>query len=210
MWDTEICSSLRNFEFSNPDNQICAEIDFTKEAKPNDFYDFSPNIDDNVSIGGDECNDFMFSGDPDQEHFNEEGDMDMVSQAQYLPAIGIQEGVFSYFDTSILRNWAGPEHWRSKPLLGNINGEINIVAARTEKSKVKKRIPKEVELINFLDPNPVDLKALFSQGSSINLPKADKLKTKHLLPEDLHISYKNIAKLFSNPEYKVLPKTKIL
>lgn len=36
------------------------------------------------------------------------------SQGKYLPAIGEQDGVFSFFDSSMMRNWAGPEHWRSK------------------------------------------------------------------------------------------------
>ena len=76
--------------------------------------------------------------------------------------------------------------------------------SRTNKSKPKRKAPKEEEKINFLDPNPVDLKSLFSPGSSINLPKNDKLKSTHLLPEDLHISWKNIAKLFTNAQYMVI------
>lgn len=59
-------------------------------------------------------------------------------------------------------------------------------------------------MVDFLSQNSVDIKSLFSQAnSSINLPKNDKLKSKNLLPEDLHISGKDIAKLFSNPEYQV-------
>lgn len=65
-------------------------------------------------------------------------------------------------------------------------------------------MPKEVETVNFLDPTSVDIKSLFAQSSSsINLPKNDKPKSTHLLPEDLHISHKDINRLFSNPEYTV-------
>jgi hypothetical protein len=79
-----------------------------------------------------------------------------------------------------------------------------LTASRTSKQKPKRRAQKEEETINFLDPNPVDLKSLFLPGASINLPKNDKLKSKHLLPEDLHVSWKDIAKLFTNAQYMVL------
>lgn len=79
------------------------------------MYDFSQNIDDQASIGGDDGDDFGYG--VDQEPFLAHGDEVIAeSQAQYLPAIGEQDGVFSFFDTSMMRNWAGPEHWRSKPL----------------------------------------------------------------------------------------------
>lgn len=75
--------------------------------------------------------------------------------------------------------------------------------ARNIKPITRKKVQKEIEIINFLDPNSVDLKGLFAHGSSsINL-KNDKLKSKNLLPEDLHISSKDFVKLFSNQEYMV-------
>jgi hypothetical protein len=42
------------------------------------------------------------------------------SSANYfVPAMAdSEENIFSYFDTRMLRNWAGPSHWRSRPLSG--------------------------------------------------------------------------------------------
>lgn len=177
-----------------------ADIDFTKEAEPTDFYDFSPAIEDQASIGGDDFDDFGFVGDPEP-FMPDDGEGPLEEQAQYLPAVGPQEGVFSFFDSSMIRNWAGPEHWRSRPLACNVD-LYSSLASRADKQKPKRK-PREVEIINFLDPNPVDIKQLFASGSSINLAKNEKVKSKHLLPEDLHVSWKDIAKLFTNPEYKV-------
>jgi hypothetical protein len=37
----------------------------------------------------------------------------------FVPAMAdSEENIFSYFDTRMLRNWAGPSHWRSRPLSG--------------------------------------------------------------------------------------------
>ena len=115
---TELCWALRNFEFSQHDSQICEDIDFTKEADPRDFYDFSPNFDDQNdqdSIGGNDLPDMAYE---DHEMALQQGNLEAENEsfAAYLPATRIQDGLFSYFDTSLFRNWAGPEHWRSKPL----------------------------------------------------------------------------------------------
>lgn len=70
----------------------------------------------------------------------------------------------------------------------------------------KTRAPKVIEYIDFVEADPVDMKALFAKGSgSISMAKAD--KSDHLLPDDIHFSSKDLLKLFTNPEIKVFAIT---
>jgi hypothetical protein len=88
-------------------------------------------------MGGDDYDDFAYSNDPEP-FMPDDAQGPVESQARYLPASGAQEGVFSFFDTSIMRNWAGPEHWRSRPLACNISVVlINSVADKQVKTKEK-------------------------------------------------------------------------
>ena len=82
---------------------------------------------------------------------------------------------------------------------------IYISIEREEKPKLRKpKVVKEQEHIDFLSTEPIDVNVLFAKSSaSITLPKNDKNRSDHLLPDDMHFSSKDLLKLFSNSQFPV-------
>lgn len=117
LWEKEICWALKEFEFTNENQYFDPVLDFTKEAVLDDIYDFGNNADD-ASNGDDNEYDFGYA---ENDNGQEEEGNQFVSHHEYIPSAisSGQDSLFSYFDTTMLRNWAGPEHWRSRPLRGD-------------------------------------------------------------------------------------------
>lgn len=121
---------------------------------------------------------------------------------------GTQEGdIMAYFDETLRKNWAGPEHWKVQKIKG-------ITSDATTEAPAKKRVEKQVKepfLIDFLTSDgDVDENVLFADGgSAINLPKTQhKSKTRNLLPDDQHFSSKSLIQLFLKPKAQMFHKVK--
>lgn len=121
---------------------------------------------------------------------------------------GAQEGdIMAYFDETLRKNWAGPEHWKVQRIKG-------IAADATDSAPVKKRVekaPKEPFFIDFLSAEgEIDENTLFADGgTSINLPKTQqKSKTRNLLPDDEHFSSQSLIKLFLKPKAQMFHKVR--
>lgn len=117
--------------------------------------------------------------------------------------------ILSYFDETLKKNWAGPEHWKIRKFKGDVDGTNGSKDNNNDeqKSKRKERVPKQQFVIDFLsDGGQVDEKLLFAEsGSSINLPKSQqKSKNRNLLPDDRHFSSKNLIKLFLKPRGRII------
>lgn len=110
--------------------------------------------------------------------------------------------IMAYFDETLRKNWAGPEHWKIQKIKGT-NG--------TEKTQIpKRRIEKVKEpfFIDFFSSEGPDENELFAKdGSSLNMPKHQyKSKTRNMLPNDEHFSSQALIKLFLKPNAQVLHK----
>jgi hypothetical protein len=118
--DKEICFPLKDFEFTNENQYFDPILDFNKEPTVEDLYDFGQNTipEDDVSVGGG-GDDFDYDFGPLNESLPEENDMETTSPLPVLVSLS-QEKLFSYFDTNMIRSWAGPEHWRSRPFTSNV------------------------------------------------------------------------------------------
>lgn len=127
-----------------------------------------------------------------------------------------ENDILSYFDETLKRNWAGPEHWKirklkgiegDKPTARSQDAEKGADGAVADAPKRKERALKQQFVIDFLrDAGEVDEKLLFAEGgSTINLPKAQqKSKNRNLLPDDRHFSSKNLIKLFLKPRGRIV------
>lgn len=125
-----ICPSLQHFSFENAGTdavlQAAAAALESREADDdvddydldpgllNDDLDYAPLDDGGFADGGDDgaMNDFVGQG---GSHLligahveDEEGEVEWTDAALVAPL----------FDAKMLRNWAGPEHWRLRPLKG--------------------------------------------------------------------------------------------
>ncbi|KAH9000295.1 barren [Lactarius akahatsu] len=126
-------------------------------------------------------------------------------------------GMLDYFDQSLLKNWAGPEHWKLRKAVRRPE-----VTEATAASKPK-RERKEAFKIDFSSPPEKDLKdtakglfAPVTRGAGISLPKhtsgkgskgkkgkAKEKPSDHTLPDDMHFSSRQLVTLFLKPKFSL-------
>ena len=109
-----------------------------------------------------------------------------------------KDSILSYFDNSLRKNWAGPEHWKVRRIRNSENPAI----------VAPKRKEKEVCEINFLaqlDTSTAD--AIYTSATSmatISLPKsAHGSKSRNLLPDDKHFNSRQLLELFLKPRARL-------
>ena len=138
---------------------------------------------------------------------NDLGDEDGMFQAgQDTFAIALSqrvgfdtENILNYFDKSLEKNWAGPEHWKIKKIKENSKAAVQPSMKRKEKEPFE---------INFAAPlTQVLADALYvpaSSNSTISLPKPQwTSKTRNLLPDDKHFSSRQLLRLFLKPRARI-------
>lgn len=103
---------------------------------------------------------------------------------------------YSYFNVSYMSSWAGPDHWRTKPISKD---KPAVVDTR------RKRIPKPPFHVSFDDEERVELQFVeIVSGTTLsaatkNLWKEEKIT----LPVDLHYDLKKLLQPFCKPKLKV-------
>ncbi|TPX55552.1 hypothetical protein PhCBS80983_g05222 [Powellomyces hirtus] len=205
IWQQEVCPSLKQFEFSSesslamPFSHSSAFDDAFEDDNFNDdeeddnpFYDEGNSYVSNGGGGGLEIGEF------DEANIVSSMGPGMggIGDAALVMMMGKgEDNIFSYFDTAMMRSWAGPEHWRSRPVLKDKSKTPGMV-------KKKRKIE---ETIDFLSAEAPDLAKLFAPATAtITLPKQqEKTKSDHLLPDDMHFSSKDLLRLFLKPQYKI-------
>lgn len=112
--------------------------------------------------------------------------------------------LMSYFDETLKKNWAGPQHWKIQKIrAGSLLADTTVTDANATTKKKQPAKEKEPFFIDFLsDEHDVDESVIFSAGgTSINIPRTQwKSKDKHLLPDDKHFTSQNLVKLFLKPK----------
>ncbi|KAF9583624.1 hypothetical protein BGW38_009010 [Lunasporangiospora selenospora] len=133
--------------------------------------------------------------------------------------------MYSYFDSALLRNWAGPEHWklrrvpREKPnataLAGATPGADGTQPTGDDEAP-KKKGGKVPFVIDFVNSEEVDEDDLFAPADPASLKfsastEAENHKSKHLLPDDVHFSSKQLLRMFTKttPVYKSMRKQQL-
>ncbi|KAI9033275.1 condensin complex subunit 2/barren [Hyaloraphidium curvatum] len=193
-----ICPSLESFSFESgtydPIFQAASNaFDPAADHALDDVMDLDPGLlEDDMDMVSDGPEDYD-GGAPDDYGHREEALLPVGgAEAAWTDALEAP-----FFDEKALRNWAGPEHWRLRPLKA---------PPRPADHESKRREKKEF-LINFLEDAPADVAVLFAPASSIpTLPReaGKKPQDRHLLPEDLHFSASDLFTLFVRPHVKVM------
>lgn len=133
--------------------------------------------------------------------------------------------VFSYFDTNMSKNWAGPEHWKMRRTVRRYEKEKEeedaaLVAAD---KKTRTRKTKEAFSISFdtsEDNAAPDSKIVFTTAkATLNLPSTSTSKRKrgtlankkedYLLPDDKHFASHQLLTLFLKPKAAVNMKRRL-
>ncbi|KAG5354915.1 Condensin complex subunit 2 [Yarrowia sp. B02] len=134
------------------------------------------------------------------------------SDPRYKPTIN-EADLLAYFDHTLKKNWAGPEHWKVQKLRGDIQKKAVVENREAgdedeeegEKDKSKKKAPVEVDFVS--EDNDIDEAVLFARPahmSTLALSKnQQRSDTNNLLPNDEHFSTDNLVKLFIKPGKRI-------
>ncbi|TKY89637.1 hypothetical protein EX895_001422 [Sporisorium graminicola] len=128
--------------------------------------------------------------------------------------------LFDYFDRRLMRNWAGPEHWKlsrvaatGPPALGASTGAAAQAAAAARKESKKSKEPFVIDFLS--EEGAVNVKEIFEkpkQSTAITLAASARNKMAslaasssdaYLLPEDRHFSSKQLLRLFLKPRVAI-------
>ena len=109
---------------------------------------------------------------------------------------GEHEDILSYFDNTLSKNWAGPEHWRIRKIKDISRGSA------PPQTKRKEREPFEIDFASPLSPALAEiLNTPATSNAAISLPKSQwKSKTRNLLPDDKHFNSRQLLRLFLKPQ----------
>ncbi|KAF9942710.1 hypothetical protein BGZ67_000116 [Mortierella alpina] len=129
-----------------------------------------------------------------------------------------QVDMYSYFDSALLRNWAGPEHWKLRRVPKEKPGSATaaaegVVGEEEQAAGPKKRTAKVPLVIDFSNAEEVDEDELFApaEASSLMFTAANETehrKSKHTLPDDVHFSSKQLLRMFVKPTFIIKSKNK--
>ncbi|RUS23667.1 condensin complex subunit 2/barren [Jimgerdemannia flammicorona] len=135
-----------------------------------------------------------------------------LKEKDYMMAMAGEENeMFSYFDSAFMRSWAGPEHWKmrravvkiDKPATAElVDGTEGDEGAAPTGAKKKR----EAFSVNFVGGEDVDEKVLFARAPkrrSIKLIETKEGGAKHLLPDDMNFSSKQLLRMFARPNFSV-------
>ncbi|KAG8220891.1 condensin complex subunit 2/barren [Butyriboletus roseoflavus] len=131
-----------------------------------------------------------------------------------------ESGIMGYFDQNIMKNWAGPEHWKLRKVIRKPDASEG-AASKPRREK------KEAFRIDFLTPSEKDVKTLSNElfapvtrGAGITLPNYGTVKSTtkkggrgrkakeekrdtHTLPDDMHFSSRQLVTLFLKPKFSL-------
>ena len=130
--------------------------------------------------------------------FVPDGNQYAVSLHQKRTEAG-HEDILSYFDNTLRKDWAGPEHWRIRRIK-----DVHKTSAPAQ-SKRKEKEPFEIDFTSPLSPALAEM--LYTpaiSNASISLPKSQwKSKTRNLLPDDKHFNSRQLLRLFLKPKARM-------
>ncbi|KAI0237006.1 hypothetical protein L0F63_000881 [Massospora cicadina] len=203
----EICPSLHDFQFG-----FSLALDFNEEKARDDSF-----ASEGLQDLPDDHGDFFdapaeINGDVSFATFAQQAATAPAGEGPRLisnpkPGLGFglladSDNIYSYFDSRFMKNWAGPEHWKLKPIAPTKPKEV------TQGGEPKSKAAKSHFEINFMGlDTDTDYKALFAKGQDlINSKLYDRTSDSHLLPDDLHFTSQSFLRLFCKPTFSLKPK----
>ncbi|KAI8145640.1 condensin complex subunit 2/barren [Fennellomyces sp. T-0311] len=218
--ELRICPTLQGYNFFSdtdmnmPDLENAAEqLENPVEPQPSNNYDDYDDMDmfdygdDAPILDGIEDVPFM-DDDNDEGNANKEQDDEdgHLQETDFMSAmIGGDSGdMFSYFDATFGKNWAGPEHWKLRRPVSKAREKDGSNQDEDKEGGEKPRKQKQAFQINFLEGDDVDEDVLFATDkrtkvSMSSVQEAAAEDDLHLLPNDMHFSSKQLLKLFLKP-----------
>jgi condensin complex subunit 2 len=129
-------------------------------------------------------------------------DQEEVGNETGIVASVVDQDLMAYFDNTLKRNWAGPEHWKVRQFKRDKGQSLQVATT----PGVKQKKVKEVFTIDFISPMDEELEdKMFAKGKgSIVLPQSEREdRDNHLLPDDMYFSSDQLTRLFLKPDQKL-------
>ncbi|KAG1375949.1 hypothetical protein G6F60_006608 [Rhizopus arrhizus] len=220
--ELSIVPSLKGFDFFSDTLEI-PELHSEEEDHPEeiagDEANFMPDYNDDYDIdyGHDDLEDpFTFDDTQNDQAQEDEEGLDGLDDGEgglpekdYLTALLNNENkdLFHYFDNTLIKNWAGPEHWKlRRPPPTTTTQTINKEMINNEEKTTKKKTRQDY-FIEFKEEGE-DEDAIFEASTKkLTLPNNPN-PSKHLLPDDIHFSSKQLLQYFLKPMFPIEKKKK--
>ncbi|CEJ03825.1 Putative Condensin complex subunit 2 [Rhizopus microsporus] len=220
--ELHIVPSLKGFDFFNDDLEIPELHSDTEDPfedqqpeEGNDFLNFNDyDIDYN---NNDDMDPFLLStGLEDDNIENDDPELDEgergFPEKDYLSALLNNENqdLFNYFDNTLVKNWAGPEHWKLRKAPATTTTTTNekrvITDIQGEGGEDRPKKKRQEQLIDFTaSDEDEDEDIIFEQtNKKLTLPTSMMNNpSKHLLPDDIHFSSKQLLQYFLKPMFPI-------
>ncbi|KAI9309457.1 condensin complex subunit 2/barren [Cunninghamella echinulata] len=205
-----------NNDTDNNENPVTDEYDYGFDA-----FDFNDGEDDNANdndageLMDPFANDAEDEEDNNQQHHKEIGDdhdkgnggddnsnkdeKDMASGNIFKSLTSNQENeLFTYFDTTLSKNWAGPEHWKLRKIKkATVNDSTEQQESQNETRSPKKKNTGFV--IDFLEGEDVKESQIFAPNKAKSTLQHLKDTSVTTLPDDQHFSSKQLLCYYLKP-----------
>lgn len=195
--DVKKAKSILN-DVNQQNISIPGDDEHTNAGPGNNDMDFD------FDFGGDYDDDGSF-GNLDQEAaavlFNDETQAENEDDTRVVANV-VDHDLMAYFDHTLKRNWAGPEHWKVKQLKKDKAQQLQPLLNGTD----KKRKPKEEFKIDFMEDMEEDEEEkLFAKSKVATTLSAEQQEStdSHLLPDDLYFSSEQLVRLFLKPDQRL-------
>jgi len=223
----QICPTFANFEFNLTDDgeEIVNLAHFVDEDIPIQATNVNVNIDvnaqqddDDLDYGGNGYDEDVIAQEKQtlQEVINEGEEGAEEAQQQLNEILNTEkneklskeianEDADLFFDPKLLKNWAGPDHWKFPKAK-----KITLEDEENPKPAEKKRERKAPFFIDFKQVTKHDDK-FFSPGkdkTTLSSNALSKNTEKNTLPPDVHYDIKMLTQLFNKPNYSIIRSDK--
>ncbi|XP_021369102.1 condensin complex subunit 2-like isoform X2 [Mizuhopecten yessoensis] len=125
-------------------------------------------------------------------------DLSKGSTGTLMQVLAAEPSDYSFFNKTLLRTWAGPEHWKKGP----VNRDLSKGKDGTDKTQKKAKKP--VFKIDY--DQEIDFELQFVPSKSVTLTKATltkNSKNKKTLPKYLHYETDKLFRLFVKPKLMI-------
>ncbi|ORX52410.1 barren [Hesseltinella vesiculosa] len=244
-----VCPTLMNIDFFKDGNDIMDELnEVSKEKDPDEQEPENPIVDEDYDYGFDAFDfqedeqandhdqgfadpfaDVLDDTQPDQDHEPLQLEPDEPQDNPFSIMSSQQEtDLLSYFDTTLSKTWAGPEHWKLRRARRDIekpepsSTQDNTSVAETEspggpgdapEHTNKKKLQVDTA-IDFLNGEEVREEDIFGKNKRTNITLTQQQMTRDpatlLLPDDQHFSSKQLLRYFLKPKITLLRPKKFL
>ncbi|XP_060079237.1 condensin complex subunit 2-like [Ylistrum balloti] len=122
-------------------------------------------------------------------------DLSKGSTGTLMQVLAAEPSDYSFFNKTLLRTWAGPEHWKKGP----VNRDLL-------KGKVDKQQKAKKPVFKIDYDEEIDVELRFQPSKSVTLTKATltkNSKNKKTLPKYLHYETEKLFKLFVKPKLMI-------